>query len=133
MDYLRSCYTTYVRFFRDRPDLLLPITWYWSPPGASLFPAPHRFGSLNWLQDKATDSPIGEVPGVKRPWSNGQTPAGSIGSDFCGDVEDFYNGVVYNPSANYPIFEGVKTCCQKNVFTAKPGVALGFKTTWLIT
>jgi hypothetical protein len=108
---LRSCYSTTARFFADRPDIVLPITWYFCPPGAKVAPGPHRFGSLNWLGDKKTPSPIGEVVGAKRPWSNGATPAGALGVAPCQDVEAFHDGVPYVPSANYPIVNGVKACC----------------------
>jgi len=112
VDMLRSCYSTDARFFADRPDIVLPINWYFCPDGAQVLPGPHRFGSLNYLSDKNTPSPIGEVPGAARPYSKGQTPAGITGQSACGSTDDFHDGVIYSETANYPVSGGVKQCCN---------------------
>lgn len=121
---MRSCYTTQARFFSDRPDLLLPITWYFTSPKAAVYDKPHRFGSLNWLPDRSIPSPIGEVAGVKRAWSNGAPPAGANLFQPCGDEEAFYSGVTFT-GQNFPILGGVKACCVLPQFADNIGIALG--------
>jgi hypothetical protein len=127
---LRSCYSTGARFFKDRPDIVSDITWYFCPPGAKILDGPHRFGSLNWLREKGTDSPIGEVPGLKRKWVNGQTPAGATGQKSCGQFDDYYFGVDYDKNADYPIENGLKACCAVPRIRFALGLAL--RSTWVI-
>lgn len=108
MDFLRSCYNTQCRFFNDS-NLQSPIHWYFTHPGAKIFPGINAFNSLNWRDIKA-DAPIGEVAGLARPWSNGQGIP-TTGQTFCGSFADFQNGLV-TTGERVPISpDGVRLCC----------------------
>jgi len=108
MDYVRSCYTTRMRFFRDN-QLEIPVRWYFCKPNARIFPHYTRFGSGNWAGDKYDWRGAGEVAEIPRPWSNGETLALADGQHFCGSVDDFAQGAAFDPS-----FNARDSACMRN-------------------
>lgn len=48
---LRSCYQSLWSLYRDRPDILVPGRYYFSPPGTPAYPFPHNLGSRNYTSD----------------------------------------------------------------------------------
>jgi hypothetical protein len=59
MDYLSRCYTTAARW-RDDSDATITIRWYRAAPNASVYEAPHAFGSQVWDDE---DWRLGDGPG----------------------------------------------------------------------
>lgn len=92
MDLVRSCYSTDMRFFPNRPDIVTRVRWFFTLPGAKDFPGHTRFGSGIWTDDKQNWPGLGEVLGAPRPWNNGQAPLGYTGEFFLGNLEDFVSG-----------------------------------------
>ena len=115
MEYLRRCYTTFARPFRDRLDITVPIVWYWAAPDAKVFPSHHHYGTL----DKEPDlrlSPrdqVGEVIGAPRAFRTGGAPwpEGLPGLRYCGTAEDFLRGAVYDPRRRSPMIGGALPAC----------------------
>jgi hypothetical protein len=114
MDWVRSCYTTRMRFWTQTTQSV-PIRWVFAQPGAKALPFPHLFASANWAQDKAARwDGIGEVPGIPRPWSNGRSEAPLPGDHYCGTAEQFFNGEPLPPFPQPPIDAFDRpTCCRQ--------------------
>jgi len=113
MDVLRSCYTTWMRFDPARPDLLIPVEWYFTQPGAKVFPEYHRFASTNY-EDRLSpqDDSLGEVDGLPRQYRLGFAPPVATGQKYCGTKEQFQKGVdlTKGPKTRLDQF-GMPTCC----------------------
>lgn len=91
MDYIRSCYTTDMRFKTGASPV--SVQWFFCPTGAKFFTARHRYASLNNVPgDYVDDGSIGEVPGAVRSWRNGSLPAPYDGQRIGGSTADFFNG-----------------------------------------
>lgn len=97
VDLLRSCYSTKMRFFSERPDVETLVHWYFCEPGAKILPYRTVFNSGNWWSDKNPDITLGEIPGSPRPWRNGQPPAPYAGQAPCGTDREFLFGVPNPP------------------------------------
>jgi hypothetical protein len=76
VDFVRSCFRGYWRFYPDQPDVLTPGYLYFSPEGTSAIGGPHSFGSASWLKDgiKYPVFPTGQLHGAGQQWYNGQAP-----------------------------------------------------------
>jgi hypothetical protein len=112
MDLVRSCYVTDCYFFRDDFGVAVPIKWRRALPGARMFPRPHAFFSRNWDDKWSPFDGVGEVWGVRRPWSNGASDPLGTGQFFCGLAEDFERGASYDAGtdlARTP--DGLLLCC----------------------
>lgn len=92
MDYVRSCYSTKMRFFPDDPAHLSTVQWYFADPSALAFPGYHRFASLNWSSRVLPSGPLGEVSGQSRPYSKGSIAGRPLGQHFDGQRSFFTNG-----------------------------------------
>jgi hypothetical protein len=91
MDYIRSCYSTQMRFRTG--DTPVSVAWYFCPTGAKKFSSRHRYASLNNARGLyVDDGSIGEVPGAARPWRNGSEPAAYDGQRIAGTASDFDTG-----------------------------------------
>lgn len=111
MDYVRSCYSTRVRFFRDS-DLEVTVRWYFCKPGAAIFPHYTLFGSGNWASDKFNWLGPGEVEETPRPWNNGATPAWADGQRFCGRPDQYADGLLLSDGKRVGYrFDGAPCCC----------------------
>jgi hypothetical protein len=111
MDFIRTAYSTTVHF-KDLDPRVSTITWYKAPTGALAFPDHHYFGSLNYTDRNSGTNPVGEIVGALRPWSNGATPAGILGTNFCGAAAD-YLGITAFRSTPMPLNSfGQPTCCD---------------------
>jgi len=103
-----------MRFDPTAPGRSTPVTWYFCPPGAQIFPAAHSFGSFNWYKGSGVpDAPVGELQAVPRPWSNGKAPAEATGQTVCAPLSAFLSGLSYlvTPRPQYP--DGYPTCCNQ--------------------
>lgn len=117
VDVLRSCYRSRMRFDRNRPDLLVEVEWYFSPPGAKVCPYPTAFGSRNYTDVKELpDLSLGEVEVTTR-WVSGLCPPAVTGQFFCGDPAAAAVGVDLTGGPLEPLdpFDGVPLCCRGGV------------------
>jgi hypothetical protein len=111
VDLLRSCYTTKMSFFPNRPDLLTPVRWFFTDPGAAVLPFPTKFASGNWAEQKWTWPGVGEVLPRDRRWKNGANFDGEPGLVWCGTPEQFFNGDTYPPPPFPRTSNGAPYCC----------------------
>jgi hypothetical protein len=113
MDYVRSCYSSNMRLYNDRPEILTPGQWYFCKPGAKLIPYTHAFCSREWddYRIKGDDPLIGEV-GPRGPYTDGVAPDRLDGLHWCGDAEVWRIGVQFgaDPLPRWP--DGVPICCD---------------------
>jgi hypothetical protein len=130
MDFVRSCYSTTMRFQAD-PEILDRVTWYFAPGGAKLFPRRHSFGSLNWSDGKPTNNVIGEVVGASRPYSHGSTPFGVTGQNFCGEPYMYRRGSPLNSPPSFLLPNNLPVCCEYDPCATwpNPQPGCGFSTT----
>lgn len=120
MDYLRSCYYSRMRLFRDRPDITVAGRWHFCPPGAKVLPFPHVFASYQWDPDEwSVDPQLGEVP-VYGGYSKGQSSDRLTGQHWCGSAEEWLHGSLYADRGRLPVDpEGIPFCCRP--LPIKPG------------
>lgn len=87
----------------------LPITWYFCPDNAKIFPHVHAFGDGLFDSDKNYVPVIGEQERPPQPWYNGKNAWGYKGQCFVGTKEEFANGLTVEsfnrPKSNPP-------CCR---------------------
>jgi hypothetical protein len=86
VEWLRSCYRSTWRLFRNAPDVLTPGRYYFSPEGTPHYPGLHHFGSRNWTSDERDPEPaLGETSLSPRPYEKGNQTTGSIPVALVGD------------------------------------------------
>lgn len=71
MDYLRSCYSTQMRYEAGDPTKVATVRWYFADPNQKGLSYPHCFGSLIWFSGQGNPL-VGEVEGAKRVYAKGQ-------------------------------------------------------------
>lgn len=105
-----------MRLDRTRPDLLVEMEFFFSPPGAKIFRGPTSFSSRNYTEVRENaDLSLGEVEITKR-WVLGNCPPGVTGQFFCGDPAAAANGVdLVNGPLEALDFDGVPLCCRGGV------------------
>jgi hypothetical protein len=112
VDLIRSCYTVNMSFFKNRPDIITRVQWYFANDTASELPFPTRFGSGNWASQKYRWPGPGEVLPRQRRWYSGAANPNYLGLEPCGTDDQFLNGTTY-PPAPFPRYpDGVPTCCM---------------------
>ena len=109
MDLLRSCYTTEMRFWQDRPDSV-PVRWFWADEDAQVFPGYHRFASGNWATPYGKWEGPGEVQDAPREWNDGANP-GLSGQKFCGPQSSYEHGSPWPGKPLHANAEGLCPCC----------------------
>lgn len=79
VDNLKSCYRTMMRIRLD-PELIVPVRWYFCPPGALPLPYETVFSSSVWetVDRDYPQSGLGEVD-LQRKWDKGLAPPGVTG------------------------------------------------------
>jgi microcystin-dependent protein len=101
VDNLKSCYTTLMRVRLD-PELIVPVRWYFAPPGAQPLPTETAFGSSVWeTNDREYPQPgLGEIS-LAKTWDKGLAPPAVTGLSTTTPLDWFVNGipaeVVYPP------------------------------------
>lgn len=106
-----------MRIDRNRPDLLVEMEWFFTPPGAKLCPFPTAFSSRNYTEEnERADLSLGEVEVTKR-WVRGDCPPGVTGQFFCGDPSRAATGsdLVNGPLVPLDPYDGVLLCCRGGV------------------
>jgi hypothetical protein len=91
-DFLRSAYSTTMRFVRGNPSITSPMYWYFCKSTALPLPTDSRFGSANWDSQRKLTSDLGEDATAKRRWRNGANPNVSTGRQWAGDLHYFQQG-----------------------------------------
>ena len=93
VEWVRSCYSSNWRLFRDSPDTLTQGRYYFSPPGTPFYPGTHNLGSRNW-NDKnwqAVQS-FGEDLQARQNWYSGAVPPILPDNVLVGDADCLANG-----------------------------------------
>jgi len=107
-----------MRFYRDRPDVLTDVTWYFVPEGTPWIGVPNVFNSRNWYLNTPSPWPqLGEVEGAPRPWSNGHAPA-ALAQARCGSSDRAWSdGVSFDQADTVPHTDsGILICCLRGPF-----------------
>ena len=117
MDIIRSCYSSFMRPFKDHPEILIPGRWHFCPPGAETVPYFHAFASSNWDPDGVEyDGLLGEVVGEK-PWYRGSRSPRVTGTHWCGSRELWENGSPLSLRGSMPVdIDGLPLACSLGSF-----------------
>lgn len=109
---LRDGYETDCRFFRDS-DTVVRIRWVRAQPGAKVMDNPSPISSLRWKPFPWTQVGVGEVFNADVLVRQFPPIPGADGQSFCGNVEDFERGAVFDPDAPPMQYspEGLALCC----------------------
>lgn len=104
------------------------VTWFKAPAGAQVAPQHHNYASYNWTRGIAYPDQVGEIITAARPWSNGATPAGLIGTNSCGAswTGELFRSLTPEASNNFdqPACCNAFSDCQP-VFTTPPTIDFG--------
>lgn len=112
---MRSCYSTFMRFYDD-PTLLTRVRYYFVPPDTPFVPYPNPFVSSNWDYNQDGYSGKGEVWPPKRTWASGAKvgDALAIAGEVCGDAEQWHNGLAAPPAVPVAVdLFGTPLCCHR--------------------
>lgn len=121
MDFLRSCYSSSMRLYPDRPDVLTAGAWHFCAPGARVIPYMDAFVSQNWDYAIVPDPVVGEVRG-RRTWVSGKPVPGYQGMHFCGTGDAWLHGIPFADRPGLPIdAHGVPVCCKPLPYIANGG------------
>jgi hypothetical protein len=112
VDWLRSGYDGFMRFWPDRPDQVVKVRWFRTDK--PFLPFYHSFGSLNWSNVKGSvDQGVGESADHPRTWNNGSVPYLYPGLSVCGSPGAWVNGVPF-PFPPPPILVDYSSpCCNE--------------------
>lgn len=97
--YLRSCYTFTMRVFIGGVETDVPARWYFTAPGALMFPSPHGAEASPWLKQDEVNEEWGEITPypadpasfVYRGLDRGKN-SGYAGQCYVGDRQWFNDG-----------------------------------------
>lgn len=96
VEWLRSCYQSHWRVWRNSPELVIPGRYAFAASGARHFPYLHNVGSRNWFQNEPWHSPaLGEVQDGKQLWFGGKLPELPPPDTVVGQQDCFRNGAIY--------------------------------------
>lgn len=85
VEWLRSCYASRWRLFRDTPEIETPGFYVFTPDGNPDYDGFHNFGSRNWTSDERDPEPqLGEVTDAQQSWMDGAPSAGIPAGSFLG-------------------------------------------------
>jgi hypothetical protein len=75
VEWLRSCYSSRWRLFKDSLSTLVRGRYYFSPAGTPFFPGATVLGSRVWDDNNVSSEPsLGEVRGMPQRWDSGALP-----------------------------------------------------------
>jgi hypothetical protein len=109
-----------VRFYPDRPDVLVKVRWYFVPPDSPKLAYPNVFTPRTWSDGSGMTWPLlGEVNGAPREWTRGDPPPGLKDNSCQTNAGVWIDGVPYSlhDSAPYDA-SGVLLCCLETVVVA---------------
>lgn len=110
MGYLRSCYSTKMRFFNDDVTHLSTVRYFFASPLALVFTGITPFNSRNYI-DRDSINTLGEVDSETRVYSKGEEVPLEVGLHFCGLPEVFENGQASTQPGLPPDQNGNIACC----------------------
>jgi len=87
------------------------VQWFFTEPGAKVFPGHHVFASGNWASSRDGWNGPGEVLGAARPWRNGSNLGNMNGKKHCGPIEWFQEGAPANAPNLALLADGFPECC----------------------
>lgn len=128
VEWVRSCYESEWRLFRDDPEMRTRGRYYFSPPGTPHVSTMHNFGSRNWVdRNNGVEQGLGENLDTPQKWNRGDPPAffplnRSTDKGNClltGDLVD--DGIDYNDAIN-----GFPVACYPPRFNADYEAASAF-------
>jgi hypothetical protein len=125
MAWMRSSARGYIRPFRDRPDIRLPIRWYKVSRSNPVMELPTLFVFDQW-RERANET---SYPGFESSysWEQGRDTLGLKGDHFCGTAEQWLEGPLStDPLPPVDPTTGIPECC-KGPLTHFPVVSLGGK------
>jgi hypothetical protein len=122
---IRSCYKTFMRFYRDRPDLLTEVQWYFVPNDRAALPFAYSFGSQIYDRKILAEANVGEVYNP-HPYRKGNPPYPVPTVGLCGTPQQWRDGALstdplppLQPGGNVPI------CCGQVPIVPTGGMAPG--------
>jgi hypothetical protein len=90
---------------------IIPIKWYWAPPGAKTYYGVNAFTSGVWDREKIELPPLlGDQPSYESPHYNGANPWGYIGQCVIGTPADYEFGMTAGELAAPP--RPIPNCCR---------------------
>jgi hypothetical protein len=122
MDLLRSCYASSMAPYPDRPDILIPGAWHWSPPAGLWLPFPTAFCSAAWDEKLKPHIVLGEQP-PRGAYSKGPPVAAFQGQHFCGGPAVWLNGQLSTAPGLAVDANGIPLCCQPQPYAVFLNVA----------
>jgi len=112
MDFVRSCYTSSMRLYPDRPDIHVPGAWHFCAPGSVAIPYCHAFTSSIWDYDQGQVAALGEQK-PRGAWSRGNQLPQFQGRHFCGSEQAWRNGIQFADAPGLDLDDaGVPLCCK---------------------
>lgn len=106
-----------MRFYPDRPDIAVPVQWYFVPESNGYLPHANVFTSRVWYDNSGQTWPLlGEVDGAPRQWVNGAPPEVMAPFSCQTDPVVWTEGVPYALHDTRPHTSGgVLLCCLGEV------------------
>lgn len=96
MEWLRSCYGSQWRLWRNRPDILVPGRFAFAPEGTPHFEHWHNLGSRNWRANEPWWHPgLGEDDQAVQVWFGGKLAEPPPPARVVGSLDCLESGAVY--------------------------------------
>lgn len=110
---IRAPFTTEVRPFRGS-DLVVTQRWYRVDKRLPTLPFPTIFGNQAWETTGFNYDDQGEVRVPYRKFDKRKPPVIGVVDHFCGTIEDFQKGEVYNTDLPDTVYapDGLPVCCR---------------------
>lgn len=113
VDWVRSCFSSNWRLFRDSLSTLVAGRFYFSPPNTPFYPGFHNLGSKKWYD---TNNPIvqglGEDLSTQQSYDTGNLPAIAVGTLPVGLSDCIANGEsINNAVSGQSLVNGFITQC----------------------
>lgn len=121
VDYMRSCFAGYWRFFPASPWFVTEGFHYWADADTPTINGPHSFGSAVWNKDGLhyPTYPTGQDISLGQRWIDGNPPDVLPPSNQIGTLQEFASDLEYDPLATPDVQNGFDARCY-----VVPGVDL---------
>lgn len=134
VEWVRSCYVGYWRFFVNNEAIVTRGRYYFVPPETPFLPVAHPFGSADWhySRDELYEAPeVGEDRSLRVGWDDGVLrvpipPAVAVGGNDC-----FLRGELYPvPSIDRTLPGGIDSRAYSNRGLPVPAYPQGGSVMW---